>query len=93
MLTIVPARTGAGVRMKAGQLVKVVDPEGRQVCDLMAYSSDGTDRLNNGRTFDYNSKILLSTGDSLWSDSSRRMLTILHDDVGRHDFLYAACSC
>jgi uncharacterized protein YcgI (DUF1989 family) len=31
-------------------------------------------------------------GDVLWSDLSRPMLTIVADEVGRHDFLYAACS-
>jgi uncharacterized protein YcgI (DUF1989 family) len=92
MLTLIPAQTGTSFRLSAGQLLRVVDPQGGQVCDPMAYSLDGKDRLNNGRTFDYNSKILLSTGDSLWSDSSKQMLTIVADEVGRHDFLYAACS-
>src|SRR5678816_2011055 len=32
------------------------------------------------------------TGDVLWSDRSNPMLTIVADDVGRHDFLYASCT-
>src|SRR5262249_6550257 len=28
----------------------------------------------------------------LWSNLSKPMLTIVADDVGRHDFLYASCS-
>src|SRR5205085_2270097 len=32
------------------------------------------------------------TGDALWSDRSSPMLTIVHDDVGKHDLLYAPCS-
>lgn len=32
------------------------------------------------------------TGDVLWSNRSNPMLTIVADDVGRHDFLYASCS-
>ena len=58
----------------------------------MAFSQDGSERLSNGRSFDYNGKILLSVGDVLWSDRSNPMLTIIADDVGRHDFLYASCS-
>ena len=58
----------------------------------MAFSSDGLERLSNGRTFDYDGKIYLSTGDMLWSDRSNPMLTIVADDVGRHDFLYASCT-
>jgi uncharacterized protein YcgI (DUF1989 family) len=92
MLRTIPAGTGTGLRLNPSQLLKVVDLEGGQVCDLMAYTPDGTDRLSSGRTFDYNSKIALSTGDVLWSDLSRKMLTIVTDEVGRHDFLYAACS-
>jgi len=58
----------------------------------MAFSADGKERLSNGRTFDYDGKVYLSTGDTLWSNLSNRMLTIVADDVGRHDFLYASCS-
>jgi uncharacterized protein len=49
-------------------------------------------RLSNGRTFDYDGKIHLTTGDVLWSDRSKPMLTLVADDVGRHDFLYASCT-
>jgi uncharacterized protein YcgI (DUF1989 family) len=48
--------------------------------------------LSNGRTFDYDGKVHLTTGDVLWSDRSNPMLTIVADDVGRHDFLYASCT-
>ena len=58
----------------------------------MAFSQDGSQRLSNGRTFDYGGKIYLSTGDVLWSDRSDPMLTIVSDQIGRHDFLYAPCS-
>lgn len=92
MLRIIPAQTGIGFKIKSGQLLRVVDYEGGQVCDLMAYSLDGKDRLNNGRTFDYNSKIQPVLGDSLWSDYSKRMMTIVADEVGKHDFLYSTCS-
>src|SRR5262249_8686939 len=41
---------------------------------------------------DYGGKVCFSTGDVLYSNNSRPMLTITADDVGRHDFLYTACS-
>nr|WP_244426237.1 DUF1989 domain-containing protein [Rhizobium mesoamericanum] len=34
----------------------------------------------------YNSKIALSTGDTLGSGKSERLLTIVRDEVGKHDF-------
>ncbi|MGX1789365.1 DUF1989 domain-containing protein [Bosea sp. NPDC055332] len=89
---IIPAASAVGVRLRQGELLRVIDPQGGQSGDVFALSADGTERLSNGRTFDYQGKVLLSTGDVLWSDRSRKMLTIVADDVGRHDFLYAACT-
>ena len=89
---VIPAAGGVGVRLKRGELLRVIDPEGGQSGDLFAMSADGSERLSNGRTFDYAGKIYLSTGDVLWSDFSNPMLTIVADDVGRHDFLYASCT-
>ena len=88
----VPAAGGAGLRLARGERLRVIDTEGGQTGDLVAFSADGGERLSNGRSFDYNGKIYLSTGDVLWSDRSNPMLTIVADDAGRHDFLYAACS-
>src|SRR5690349_12488153 len=89
---IVPAGGGASLRLARGQHLRIIDTEGGQSGDLMAFSADGRERLSNGRTFDYGGKVYLSTGDVLWSDRSNPMLTIVADDVGRHDFLYASCS-
>ena len=89
---LIAAGGGAGLRLARGQHLRIIDPEGGQSGDLMAFSHDGRERLSNGRTFDYGGKIYLSTGDVLWSDRSSPMLTIVADDVGRHDFLYASCS-
>ncbi|MCP3143498.1 DUF1989 domain-containing protein [Pyxidicoccus xibeiensis] len=89
---IIPAAGGVGVRLRQGERLRVIDPQGGQSGDVFAVSADGAERLSNGRTFDYQGKIYLSTGDVLWSDRSRPMLTIVADDVGRHDFLYASCT-
>jgi uncharacterized protein len=89
---LVPAAAGAGLRLKRGEHLRVIDPQGGQSGDLVAFSQDGRERLSNGRTFDYCGKIYISTGDVLWSDRSNAMLTIVADDVGKHDFLYSPCS-
>jgi hypothetical protein len=89
---VVPAAGGAGLYLNRGDELRIIDLEGGQSGDLMAYARDGSERLSNGRTFDYGGKLHLSTGDSLWSDRSNRMLTIVADQVGRHDFLYASCT-
>ena len=48
--------------------------------------------LSSGHTTDYTGKLFLSTGDVLYSDRSRPMLTITADRVGRHIMLYVPCS-
>jgi hypothetical protein len=88
----VPAGGGAGLRLEHGECLRVIDIEGGQTGDLVAFSADGKQRLNSGRTFDYGGKIYVSTGDVLWSDRSKPMLTIVADDVGKHALLYSPCS-
>jgi uncharacterized protein len=89
---IIAAGSGAALRLKRGEQLRIIDTEGGQSGDLVAYSEDGAQRLSGGRTIDYGGKIYVSTGDVLWSDRSNAMLTIVSDDVGRHDLLYSPCS-
>jgi uncharacterized protein len=89
---LIPAGGGIGLRLQRGDQLRVIDPVGGQSGDLVAFSLDSSERLSNGRSFDHGGKVYLSTGDVLWSDRSHPMLTIVADEVGRHDFLYAACS-
>jgi uncharacterized protein len=91
-MLVVPAGGGTGLRLKSGEHLRIVDTEGGQTGDLVAISTDGKHRLSSGRTFDYGGKVYVSTGDVLWSDRSSPMLTIIADDVGKHDLLYAPCS-
>src|SRR5688572_7360961 len=92
-LITIPARSGASVRLARGQMLRMIDPVGGQSGDLTAFrAGDPTEWLSNGRSFDYGGKIYFSTGDVLYSNRSNPMLTIISDDVGRHDFLYTPCS-
>ena len=91
--TTIAPRAGAAFTMKQGQYLTVVDPNGRQVADLLAFSLDDIrEVLSSGRSLDYASKLFLTTGDTLYSNRSRPMLKITADDVGRHDFLLTPCS-
>lgn len=86
-------QTGAGFEVAAGQLVRVVDPTGEQVSDLVSFAQgDRAEWLSSGRTIDYANTIYLSTGHVLYSNRSRPMWTIMEDTVGRHDFLLTPCS-
>jgi uncharacterized protein YcgI (DUF1989 family) len=89
----IPPRSGTAFELNAGDELIVMDPMGGQVADLLAVSRhDVREMLSSGRTLDYAECIYLTTGDKLYSNRSNVMLEIVHDDVGRHDFLLTPCS-
>ena len=93
MTSEIAPRTGVALRLARGERLRVIDPCGEQVCDLLAYSADDTrEVISSGRTLDYASKLFLTTGDPLYSNRSRVLLRIVEDSVGRHDFLLTPCS-
>ena len=86
-------RSGTAFRLAKGQRLRVVDPKGEQVSDMLAFNADDTaEVISSGRTLDYASKLFLSVGDPLYSNRSNVMLRIIEDTVGRHDFLLTPCS-
>lgn len=86
-------RSGTAFVLEAGQILKIIDPFGQQVSDLLAFNrNDVREVVSNGRTFDYEETIKLTTGNRLWSNRSRPMLEIVEDSVGLHDFLLTPCS-
>ena len=90
--TIAP-RSGTAFRLMKGQTLRVVDPQGGQVADLLTFNAhDVGEVLSSGRTLDYASRIYLTVGDRLYSSRSNVMLRIVRDDVGRHDFLLTPCA-
>lgn len=91
--TVIPERSGTAFRLPQGATLTVIDPKGEQVADLLAYNADDVGEvISSGRTIDYAETIRLTVGDKLYSNRSRVMLTIIADDVGRHDFLLTPCS-
>ena len=93
MMQRIPPKSGAAFLIKAGQYLKVTDPEGEQVSDMVAFSAADTGEfLSSGRSLDYAGRLYLTTGDCLYSNRSRQMFDIVADDVGRHDFTLTPCS-
>jgi uncharacterized protein YcgI (DUF1989 family) len=86
-------RSGVAFALREGELLRVTDPEGGQVGDLLAFMADDVgEALSNGRTFDYEETIRLGKGNRLWSNRSTPMLEIVADTAGCHDFLLTPCS-
>jgi uncharacterized protein len=93
MISEIPPRSGVAFELRKGQRLRVIDPQGEQVSDLLAFNRDDLGEvISSGRTLDYASRLFLTTGDPLYSNRSRVMLRILEDKVGRHDFLLTPCS-
>ncbi len=93
MTVEIPPRSGAAFRVRRGDRLRVIDPLGEQVSDLLAFNAaDTAEVISSGRSLDYASKLYLTTGDPLYSNRSNVMLRIIEDTVGRHDFLLTPCS-
>jgi uncharacterized protein len=89
----IPPRSGAGFTLRMGERLVVIDPDGCQVSDLLAFNlHDVREVISNGRTLDYEETLRLTTGNRIWSNRSRVLLTVEADSVGMHDFLLTPCS-
>jgi uncharacterized protein YcgI (DUF1989 family) len=86
-------QTGIGLLLERKQVLRVIDPKGEQVSDIVAFAqTDASEWLSSGRSLDYNNTVYLTTDHVLYSNRSRPMFTILEDRVGKHDFLLTPCS-
>ncbi|HEV7343593.1 MAG: urea carboxylase-associated family protein [Sphingopyxis sp.] len=86
-------RSGVAFTLPKDKILCVTDPEGGQVSDLLAFrAADPREAISNGRTFDYEETIRLTTGNRLWSNRSNALLEIVEDSCGIHDYLLTPCS-
>jgi uncharacterized protein YcgI (DUF1989 family) len=90
---IIKKQSGVAFKLKEGQKLKVIDPKGEQVSDMVLFNAkDRKEKLSSGKTMDFEASILISSGNALWSNRSQKMMEILEDTNGRNDFLLAPCS-
>jgi uncharacterized protein len=89
----IPPCSAQTVELGSGDELLIIDPEGQQVSDLVAFGHpDHGEYLSSGRSLDYAARLWLTTGDLLYSNRSRPMFTIVADTCGRHDFTLTPCS-
>ncbi|MBA6151418.1 DUF1989 domain-containing protein [Gelidibacter maritimus] len=92
-VNIIQPQSGAAFELKKGDVLTVIDPKGQQVSDMVVFNRDDTkEKLSAGKTMDFEESILLTKGNFLWSNRSRKMMEIMEDTNGRNDFLLAPCS-
>lgn len=86
-------QSGAAFVVEKGQYLRVIDPTGEQVSDMVCFNRhDKKEWLSSGKTLDYCSTLLITKGHSLYSNRSNVMFEIIEDTNGRNDFLLAPCS-
>jgi uncharacterized protein YcgI (DUF1989 family) len=88
----VPGGYGTAVTARAGQLVEIVDVEGQQVADLVAFAErNRTEWLSTTHTRSALLRLTVRPGDMLESNWRRPMFEIIRDDVGRNDIITGMC--
>ncbi|EPR66733.1 DUF1989 domain-containing protein [Cyclobacterium qasimii] len=92
-MNIIKKQSGAAFKLFKGQKLKVIDPEGMQVSDMVLFNAnDIGEKLSSGKTLDFEETILITTNHHLWSNRGSQMMRIIMDTNGRNDFLLAPCS-
>lgn len=88
----IPAGTALAVTLRPGQTLRIVNVEGQQVADFIAFNAgDLTEALSTMHTVVSIGRLFPTTGDRLRSNRRRPMVEIVRDDTGRHDMIIAAC--
>ncbi|ANN18700.1 Urea carboxylase-related aminomethyltransferase [Amycolatopsis orientalis] len=93
--TEVPPGTARAVRVRAGDLVRVIDVEGGQVGDVFAFTDSGTEPAEHhsaAHTRAAIDRLFPAIGESFVTDRRRPILTLVEDtSPGEHDMLIPAC--
>src|SRR3974377_1877 len=89
---LVPGGYGTAFVARAGQLVEIVDVEGQQVADLVAFAGrNRTEWLSTTHTRSAILRLTVRVGDRLESNWRRPLFEILRDDVGRNAIITRMC--
>lgn len=92
MVNIIPPQTGTAFYLRKNQLLKIIDPQGQQVSDLVLFNAeDPKEKISSGKTLDFEECIQISKTHFLWSNRGNKLAYIMEDTNGRNDFLLAPC--
>jgi uncharacterized protein YcgI (DUF1989 family) len=91
---VVAARAPWTAEMATGDTLRIVDLEGNQAVDFIAYDVVDPDlRYDAAATIAAQRNIFLTTGSVLRDGEGTALLTVVDDTCGRHDTIGGACSC
>lgn len=90
---IIAPKTAKSFFIKKGQRLRIIDVEGKQVGDFIAYNAENTrEKLSQSRTRAYPKRLYLKVGDKIYSDKDNPMFTIAEDTCGVHDLIWEPCT-
>lgn len=91
---VVAARAPWLHTVQAGQTLRIVDLEGNQAVDFLAYSAtDDAERYSAQDTIAAQGNVFLREGSVLLSNEGAPMMTVTATAVAYHDTIGGACSC
>ena len=89
---LVPGGQARATRVETGQLVEIINAQGQQVCDLIAFNvEDLAEHLSPSHTRSMLGRLTLGVEDCLYANARAAIFEIEEDTVGSHDTLIAAC--
>lgn len=90
---IVAERAPWSAVVRRGQVLTIEDLKGNQAVDCLLYNAaDTAERYSAPDTIAAQGNIFLTTGSVLRSSEGRPLMTVVADEVGRHDTVGGACS-
>ncbi|HEX9876335.1 MAG TPA: urea carboxylase-associated family protein, partial [Gammaproteobacteria bacterium] len=90
---VIPARAGWSRELSRGQVLRIVDLEGRQAVDFLCYNArDYEDRYAAADTMKINGGIFIRKGTVLYSVNCNPLFTVVEDTCGLHDTIGGCCS-
>jgi uncharacterized protein YcgI (DUF1989 family) len=91
----IPPRDARAFLVRRGESARIVDIEGGQPGDLVAFCADDmAERFSQSRTRVENRSCRITEGHLLWTNGvpPRVMFSVSRDTGGRHDLLYTPCN-
>ena len=90
---IIAARAGWSRILKRGEVLRLIDLEGKQAVDFLCYNAgDHEDRYAAADTMKINGNIFIRQGTVLYSVNCNPMFTVVADTCGFHDTIGGCCS-
>ena len=90
--TVIEGARAGRIEVPIGQLLEIVNVEGKQVCDFFAFNANNVkEALSPGHTRSVIRRTFLKVNDHLYSVLRRPMFELVEDSVGQNDFTLPAC--